>query len=87
MTKIVINACPGMFELSERAVALYIAKGGTEPTGRDDPLLVEVVEELQDEAGGWSSVLKVVEIPDDVEWEIHNYNGLEWIAERHRTWS
>ncbi len=30
--------------------------------------------------------LKVVEIPDDVDWEVENYDGIEWIAEKHRIW-
>ena len=30
--------------------------------------------------------LLVVEIPDDVEWYIEEYDGREWIAERHRVW-
>jgi hypothetical protein len=29
----------------------------------------------------------VIEIPDDVEWEVEEYDGLEWVAEKHRTWS
>jgi len=32
------------------------------------------------------SDLKVVVIPDDVEWTIEEYDGLEHIAEKHRTW-
>lgn len=31
--------------------------------------------------------LKIVEIPDDVEWYIAEYDGNEWIAENHRVWS
>jgi hypothetical protein len=31
--------------------------------------------------------LKVVEIPDDVQWQIEEYDGKEWIAEKHRTWN
>ena len=27
-----------------------------------------------------------VEIPDDVEWQIEEYDGSEWIAEKHRIW-
>lgn len=54
---------------------------------RDDPKLIQVVEELGDEASGECSHLKIVEIPDDVEWEIKEYDGAEWIAEKHRTWS
>lgn len=54
---------------------------------RDDPDLVRVVEELGKEANGRYADLKVVEIPDDVKWDIEEYDGSEWIAEVHRTWS
>lgn len=54
---------------------------------RDDPDLVRVVEELGEEADGTFAKLKVVEIPDDVKWDIEEYDGSEWIAEVHRTWS
>ena len=54
---------------------------------RADPFLVEVVKELGEAANGEYASLKVVEIPDDVEWEISEYDGAEWIAECHRTWS
>ena len=40
---------------------------------RNDPILVEVVEELKEKANGDRSSgtdLKVVEIPDNVDWEI-----------------
>jgi hypothetical protein len=54
---------------------------------RDDPALVAAVEELGDAVSGEYAKLKVVEIPADVEWEIEEYDGLEWVAEKHRTWS
>ena len=54
---------------------------------RDDPALVKTVEELGREANGWAAELKVVEIPADVNWYIAEYDGIEHIAERHRTWS
>ena len=54
---------------------------------RDDPVLVRVVEELGGEnAGSLHADLKVVRIPADVDWIIQEYDGMEWIAERHRTW-
>jgi hypothetical protein len=28
----------------------------------------------------------VVEIPDDVNWQVEEYDGMEHIAEKHRTW-
>lgn len=53
---------------------------------RDDPVLVEVVETLGGAANGGYADLEVVEIPDDVEWTIQEYDGNEWVAEVHRTW-
>ncbi len=54
---------------------------------RDDPDLVAIVEELGEKASGRFAKLAVVEIPDDVEWGIEEYDGVEWVAEDHRTWS
>jgi hypothetical protein len=54
---------------------------------RNDSLLVQVVEELGDLASGTFSCLKVVEIPDNIEWEIEEYDGMEWVSEKHRSWS
>jgi len=53
---------------------------------RDDPALVQMVEEMGKDANGRHAHLKVVEIPDDVKWEIEQYDGDEHIAEVHRTW-
>ena len=53
---------------------------------RNDPVLVEIVERLGSEANGRYSDLKIVEIPDDVDWEVMEYDGMEHIAEKHRTW-
>lgn len=54
---------------------------------RDDPYLVQVVEELGGKvAAGSHAMLKVVTIPADVDWIVEEYDGSEWVAERHRTW-
>lgn len=53
---------------------------------RDDPLLVRVVEELGEKANGAHAELRIVEIPADVKWYIHEYDGSEHVAEDHRTW-
>lgn len=58
----------------------------TRPHDRTDPLLVQVVEELGDEASGYLSELKIVEIPDDIEWSIDDYDGMERVEEAHRSW-
>lgn len=53
---------------------------------RNDPILIQVVEELGAEANGRHAALKIVNVPDDIEWEIEEYDGSEWVAEKHRTW-
>ena len=51
---------------------------------RNDPVLVEVVEQLGDLANSCYSKLKVVEVPDDVKWYIHDYYGNEKVHECRR---
>lgn len=53
---------------------------------RNDPALIQVIEEMGDKVNSVYSSLKVVEIPDDVEWEIAEYDGMEHIQEKHRQW-
>jgi hypothetical protein len=53
---------------------------------RNDPILVQVVEEMGDKASGRYAKLAIVEIPDDVQWIIEENDGKEWVAEKHRTW-
>lgn len=56
-------------------------------TPRNDPDLISLVEDWGSERVSTKySNLKIVEIPDDVEWEIEEYDGREWVAEAHRTW-
>ena len=54
---------------------------------RDDPALVQLIEEDTKKYSGRHATLKVVEIPDDVQWQIEEYDGYEHVAEQHRTWS
>jgi hypothetical protein len=53
---------------------------------RHDPALIQAVEELGDKANGDHAELVVVNIPDGVEYTIEEYDGLEHVAEAHRTW-
>jgi hypothetical protein len=59
---------------------------GSHDVERNDPRLIEVIEEMGDAADGFCASLKIVEIPDGVEWCIEEYDGSEHIAEKHRTW-
>lgn len=54
---------------------------------RSDRDLIAVLEEMGEKAWGWAAEISIVEIPDDVEWHISEYDGLEHVAENHRTWS
>ncbi len=64
----------------------FVLNGGRE-MARDDALLLRCLEALGDKADGPCAALRVIEIPADVKWTIEEYDGLEWIAEQHRTWS
>ena len=93
--KIVINKCYGGYSLSKEAIDLYVKYSGKNRSEinewggnitRNDPNLIRVVEELGDKANGEFAELKIVEIPDDVDWVIEEHDGLEWVAEKHRVW-
>lgn len=54
---------------------------------RNDPILVEIVEALKSQkASSPYASLKVVEIPEGVNWYIVEHDGMEHIAERHQVW-
>jgi hypothetical protein len=85
--KVVINRCWGGFDLSDKAMAMFKALGGNNAdSDRDNPILVKVVETLGEEANTEYSSLKVVEIPDGVDYYIDDYDGMETIEECHRSW-
>lgn len=54
---------------------------------RESPVLVSIVEEMGEAANGQFAKLTIVEIPDDVEYTIEDYDGWESIEEVHRSWS
>jgi hypothetical protein len=62
----------------------YFSHGRDIP--RDEPLLIQVVEELGEKANGKYAKLKIVTIPDDIEWEIDEYDGQESVREVYRSW-
>ena len=96
--KVVINRCYGGFSISLAAKTMYmdLTKDHPKPRNfycnsdiaRDDPHLIAVIEEMGTQAAsGQYSKLKIITIPDDVQWTVQEYDGVEWIAEKHRTWS
>lgn len=97
MKKVLINKCYGGFSVSESILhILGVDCSHLDPADfghdsieelRTDKNLIAVIEKqgLEESSGKWAE-LKIVEIPDDVEFTIEGYDGLEWVAEKHRTW-
>lgn len=53
---------------------------------RTNLLLIKVIEELGEKASERVSKLNIIEIPNNVKWQIEEYDGCEHISEQHRTW-
>jgi hypothetical protein len=88
--KVVINTRYGGFGLSRQAyVELNLEWDGYGYAYDDDrtnPKLVEVVEKLGEAASSAYAELAVVEIPDDVTYDIHDNDGAETVVEKHETY-
>ena len=89
--QIVINSCYGGFGLSDKALDMYKQLSNKSEVysfelDRTDPILIQVVEALGAEADGRFAKLRIIEIPDDIEWEITEYDGIESVEEVHRKW-
>lgn len=88
--KVIINTCFGGFGLSKRAYDLYKQRAGVENIAeyswdedyRADPIMVAVVKELGRDADDMFSCLEIVEIPDEYNYDIDEYDGLEHIILR-----
>ena len=84
MTKIVYNACFGGFGLSDEAWERYRELGGKDTSrydiNRADPALVQVVEELDDEANTRFSDLRITELPVGTKYRIDEYDGNESVC-------
>ena len=53
---------------------------------REDEILVQIIEEMGSKADGRFAELKIVKVPGNVNWYIEEYDGKEWVAERHQKW-
>lgn len=90
--KIAINKCYGGFSVSKEVYDYLGMKWDgygydfSDKEKRSDPKLIEAIEKLGDSANGRFAQIEIVEIPDDIDFTIEEYDGIEWIAEVHRTW-
>jgi len=85
--KVVLNRCYGGFGLSAKAKReLGLSQCDQYRISREDPKLVEVIEKLGKASWGTYAELEIVEIPEDVEYEIFDYDGIETVVEISRHW-
>ena len=67
---------------------LYSLKNRSDIEVRTDSNLIEIIERIGERNANASlASLKVIEIPDGIEFEIDDYDGCETIHEVHRSWS
>lgn len=84
MVKVLINKEYGGFTLTDFAMKQLGIKYDWD-ISRTDPRLIALFERYG--AAKIAPCAKIVEIPDDVQWTIEEYDGIEWVAEKHRVWS
>lgn len=100
--KIAVNKCFGGFNVSEAVYAeLGMEWNGygyleNEDFGIEDdndlayrhhPKLIAAIEKVgEKEASGQFAKVRIVDIPDGIEWEIYEYDGIETVHEKHRSW-
>jgi hypothetical protein len=88
--KVAINCNVGSFHVSPEGIRLYEQLSGQPfpahkfidpyaPQRRTDPYLIEVIETLKDRASDPGSELVIIQIPSDIDWHIHEYDGIEAI--------
>ena len=100
--KIAVNKCFGGFSLSQDVYEeLGIEWDGYGYLNNDDlgidsdnylefrkhPKLIDAIEKIgEDKASGSLSKVRIIHIPDDVEWEIDEYDGVETVHAVHCSW-
>jgi len=65
----------------------YSLMSGYEDEVRTDKDLIDILEEYgSKKISGEYAELRIIEIPDGIDFIIHEYDGMEHVAEEHRTW-
>ena len=100
--KIAVNRCFGGFSLSKAVYDELGIKwddygylenedlgieSGDYNAFRADPRLIAAIEKIgEEESSGSMASIEIVDIPDDIDWEIEDYDGVESFHEHHRSW-
>lgn len=90
--KILINRCFGGFGFSDFVLEEFNKRTGDSCEGNEESyrthkVIIDIFEEFGSEKCSWEfAALKLIEIPDNIKYDIIEYDGIEHIAERHRKW-
>jgi hypothetical protein len=89
MAKVAYNACYGGFSLSDAAIKRYAEIKGVSAESfydrdleRNDPALIQVIEELGRDADGECAKLRIVDLPAGTQYRIDEYDGSESVTTR-----
>ncbi len=74
-----IDKVSGTYNEVEQLYGIADVSSFLDDSNRTDEDLIAVVEKLGSEASDCYANLKIVEIPDDFEYRIHEYDGLETV--------
>jgi hypothetical protein len=64
----------------------YIGQSFLDDIPRNEPLLIKCIEELGQRADGQCARLKIIEIPENVDWAIGEHDGYEYAYDKQRFW-
>ncbi len=100
--KIVINGCYGGFSVSKAVYeelgipwdgfgylnnSNFNIESSDYSEYRTHPDLIAAIEKIgTKEASGDMADLRIVDVPDDIDWFIDDYDGVETVHEAHRSW-
>lgn len=100
--EVVLNKCYGGFSVSEKVYKElnikwdnygYLTnedlkiKSDNYNKYRTNKKLIKAIKKIGlKEASGTHAELKIIEIPDDVNWEINEYDGIESVIDKERHW-
>jgi hypothetical protein len=89
--KIAINTVYGGFSLSILAEDRYKELTGEWLSSyniatRTDKALIQAIEEFGELASDTYAAVRIVEVPEDTNWAILNFDGLEMVVDKDRIW-
>lgn len=88
--KVLLNKDYGGFQIYDEVQKEYFSRTGIEISKycndkREDEVLIDIVERLGEKANVYSELV-IVEIPEDLDYIIDDYDGIETLHEKVKEW-